>query len=117
MRCSFGGVQWQVTWLDPGVNTPGLVFPEPQVAVKALSGIQERQGPDAIACSVVWTPRQARSKERPYIYNEFVAMQEALVAAGITVQSEVLFADEEPSLDQHFRILQHFSLPHTVTSK
>ena len=99
-----GALRW-VHWVDPGLNTPGLVFPQPQTVVDAFQRIEQACGETEHFVS--WTPRQFNCAHRKYIAQEGKAVERAVEESDSRLVVRMFFEGEEPSLHQHFRILDH----------
>ncbi|XP_038044723.1 UPF0565 protein C2orf69 homolog [Patiria miniata] len=88
-------------WLDAGHNLNSRVWVTDE---RILQGLTD----SGIKVQVHVTPRQVRDPGRPHIGEEVRKFVDVLKHQGADVKETLHFADEQRSMEQHFRILREF---------
>eukprot|EP00294_Goniomonas_avonlea_P009759 CAMPEP_0114567408 /NCGR_PEP_ID=MMETSP0114-20121206/15462_1 /TAXON_ID=31324 /ORGANISM="Goniomonas sp, Strain m" /LENGTH=206 /DNA_ID=CAMNT_0001753989 /DNA_START=228 /DNA_END=848 /DNA_ORIENTATION=+ len=93
-----------IHWLDVGLNHPGAYLTDDDT-LSAVARLRQPGGTGPPTLLFHGTPRQWKDSFRPHIREQCVKL---LGELGVPVGMVWYFADQEPSLEAHFRVLEEF---------
>uniref|UniRef100_A0A147BGV5 Uncharacterized protein n=1 Tax=Ixodes ricinus TaxID=34613 RepID=A0A147BGV5_IXORI len=99
--CAFVGRIRQMYWLDGGHSGGSNTWVTKEVVLKAFAQLD-------IKVNIHVTPYQVLCNSRPWIGKEEKGFREMLKKLGMDVSRKLHYADEQPSLDMHFKLLEEF---------
>uniref|UniRef100_V5H2P9 Putative conserved secreted protein n=1 Tax=Ixodes ricinus TaxID=34613 RepID=V5H2P9_IXORI len=99
--CAFVGRIREMYWLDGGHSGGSNTWVTKEVVLKAFAQLN-------IKVNIHVTPYQVLCNSRPWIGKEEKGFREMLKKLGMDVSRKLHYADEQPSLDMHFKLLEEF---------